>query len=76
MGKYAMSLARKKTKFQGLEIVKDCVILAFAPIFNGVPDGTRTRDKQNHNLSLYQLNYGHHVLDFIGLGGIGVNWRY
>ena len=28
---------------------------------NGVPDGARTRDKQNHNLLLYQLNYGHHM---------------
>lgn len=27
---------------------------------NGVADGTRTRDNQNHNLALYQLNYGHH----------------
>ena len=27
---------------------------------NGVTDGTRTHDKQNHNLSLYQLNYDHH----------------
>lgn len=23
-------------------------------------DGTRTRDSQDHNLVLYQLNYGHH----------------
>ena len=29
-------------------------------VVNGVPDGARTRDKQNHNLLLYQLNYGHH----------------
>ena len=27
---------------------------------NGVDDGTRTRDNQNHNLALYQLNYIHH----------------
>ena len=26
-----------------------------------VNDGTRTRDNQNHNLALYQLNYIHHV---------------
>ena len=26
----------------------------------GVADGTRTRDNQNHNLVLYQLNYSHH----------------
>ena len=28
---------------------------------NGVTDGARTRDNQNHNLGLYQLSYGHHV---------------
>lgn len=27
---------------------------------NGVSDGTRTRDIQDHNLTLYQLNYTHH----------------
>ena len=26
---------------------------------DGVTDGTRTRDSQNHNLELYQLSYGH-----------------
>src|SRR5699024_5684664 len=26
----------------------------------GVADGARTRDIQNHNLVLYQLNYSHH----------------
>ncbi len=26
----------------------------------GVSDGTRTRDSQDHNLVLYQLNYTHH----------------
>lgn len=26
----------------------------------GVSDGTRTRDTQDHNLVLYQLNYTHH----------------
>jgi hypothetical protein len=26
---------------------------------NGVTDGTRTRDNQNHNLGLYQLSYDH-----------------
>lgn len=25
-----------------------------------VDDGTRTRDSQDHNLVLYQLNYAHH----------------
>ena len=29
--------------------------------FVGVDDGTRTRDSQNHNLVLYQLNYTHQV---------------
>lgn len=28
---------------------------------NGVADGARTHDNQNHNLALYQLNYGHHT---------------
>ena len=28
--------------------------------FRGVADGTRTRDSQDHNLVLYQLNYSHH----------------
>ena len=27
----------------------------------GVADGARTHDNQNHNLALYQLNYGHHM---------------
>ena len=26
---------------------------------DGVIDGTRTRDNQNHNLGLYQLSYDH-----------------
>ena len=25
-------------------------------------DGTRTRDSQDHNLVLYQLNYSHHAV--------------
>ncbi len=29
-------------------------------VLNGVTDGARTHDNQNHNLALYQLNYGHH----------------
>jgi hypothetical protein len=28
---------------------------------DGVTDGTRTHDDQNHNLGLYQLSYGHHA---------------
>jgi hypothetical protein len=33
---------------------------AGAGALNGVTDGARTRDNQNHNLGLYQLSYGHH----------------
>ncbi len=29
-------------------------------VLGGVADGTRTRDSQDHNLVLYQLNYSHH----------------
>ena len=29
-----------------------------------VSDETRTRDSQDHNLVLYQLNYGHHSGSF------------
>lgn len=29
-------------------------------LISGVADGTRTRDSQDHNLVLYQLNYSHH----------------
>ena len=38
-------------------------------------DGTRTHDNQNHNLALYQLNYGHHNknLHFIVVGPFLVN---
>ncbi len=32
------------------------------PLRNGVDEGTRTPDNQNHNLALYQLNYIHHNL--------------
>ena len=28
---------------------------------DGVIDGARTRDNQNHNLGLYQLSYDHHL---------------
>ncbi len=34
----------------------------------GVADGTRTRDSQDHNLVLYQLNYSHHRRDFAVIG--------
>ena len=30
--------------------------------YDGVNDGTRTHDNQNHNLALYQLNYAHHMV--------------
>lgn len=32
------------------------------PALNGVNDGARTHDNQNHNLALYQLNYVHHMV--------------
>ena len=28
---------------------------------NGVADGTRTHDNQDHNLGLYQLSYSHRL---------------
>ena len=31
-----------------------------SPVFDGVANGTRTHDNQNHNLGLYQLSYSHH----------------
>ena len=31
----------------------------------GVTDGARTRDTQDHNLVLYQLNYSHHCCDAV-----------
>ena len=37
-----------------------CAISAHTGPRVGVDDGTRTRDSQNHNLVLYQLNYAHH----------------
>ena len=45
---------------------------------NGVDDGTRTHDKQNHNLLLYQLNYAHHnkfSSSFISIFWHLVNWK-
>jgi hypothetical protein len=48
-----------------------------------VADGTRTRDSQDHNLVLYQLNYSHHrcgradptssVIDLNRMGRLGPN---
>ena len=38
-------------------------------LFFGVTDGTRTRDSQDHNLVLYQLNYGHHYFPSSALAG-------
>ena len=35
----------------------------FGMLSNGVTDGARTHDNQNHNLALYQLNYGHHIIE-------------
>ena len=34
--------------------------------YYGVTGGTRTHDNQNHNLALYQLNYGHHMVRLKG----------
>ena len=34
---------------------------------NGVTSGTRTHDIQSHNLTLYQLNYSHHMARLEGL---------
>lgn len=34
--------------------------MRFGSCYFGVADGARTRDIQNHNLVLYQLNYSHH----------------
>jgi hypothetical protein len=31
----------------------------FSGMADGVADGTRTHDDQNHNLGLYQLSYSH-----------------
>ena len=40
--------------------------LGYTPIDNGVKDGARTHDNQNHNLALYQLNYPHHMVRLKG----------
>jgi hypothetical protein len=37
-----------------------CICAGKAVFLVGVSDGTRTRDTQDHNLVLYQLNYTHH----------------
>jgi hypothetical protein len=35
---------------------------------SGVKDGIRTRDRQGHNLELYQLSYLHRRLPLPGIG--------
>ncbi len=35
------------------------ISLRFSGAADGVADGTRTHDDQNHNLGLYQLSYSH-----------------
>ena len=35
------------------------ISLRFSGMADGVADGTRTHDDQNHNLGLYQLSYSH-----------------
>ena len=38
--------------------------------WDGVADGTRTHDNQNHNLGLYQLSYSHRrARKYSGPGG-------
>ena len=41
-----------------------------------VADGTRTRDSQDHNLVLYQLNYTHHRIRWQPLGRLRLRYRY
>ena len=36
-----------------------CILHSSFCILEGVTDGTRTRDVQDHNLALCQLSYGH-----------------
>src|ERR1700722_8120584 len=46
----SVATCTRKEKVRGLKL----------PLTFGVSDGTRTRDIQDHNLTLYQLNYTHH----------------
>ena len=39
---------------------------------NGVDEGARTLDNQNHNLALYQLNYDHHEYTILNGAPSGV----
>ena len=39
--------------------------------FRGVSDGTRTRDRLDHNQELYQLSYAHHVVRASSLASSG-----
>ena len=39
---------------------RDSPVNSHATHDNGVSDGTRTHDTQDHNLVLYQLSYTHH----------------
>ena len=50
------SLHRAKTKRR-----PTCSFAGQTPFLVGVADGTRTRDSQDHNLVLYQLNYSHRL---------------
>ena len=46
------------------------ISLRFSGMVDGVADGTRTHDDQNHNLGLYQLSYSHRrAFDYSRLGG-------
>lgn len=39
---------------------------------SGVADGARTRDFQDHNLVLYQLNYSHHCRALTGIAATSI----
>ena len=41
---------------------KQAPMCLFLNALNGVTDGARTHDNQNHNLGLYQLSYSHRKL--------------
>lgn len=60
MGATAASAAATATD-ETTKAGRPALLLINRPSPIGVDDGTRTRDSQNHNLVLYQLNYTHQV---------------
>ena len=52
------------------------VVEGKTPLTCGVSDGIRTRDFQDHNLVLYQLNYTHHGHEPPSVGGNERRRRY